>query len=75
MNITGIFILLMIVIITVYDLYCFFTGKYATISSIVRNIALRWPLFMPMLAFGMGVLYGHFFWGSTVDTIYRIFKP
>jgi hypothetical protein len=61
-TITGWFILLTILTISGYDLWVWKKyGVASTISDVTREFGEQWPLLMPLLAFAMGCLYGHFF--------------
>ena len=59
---TGWFILATILVIAVYDLWVWWTyGVSSTISDVIRKLGHEWPLLLPLVAFAMGCLYGHFF--------------
>lgn len=58
-NITVIFILLIAVAITVYDVFAILKG--GTESSI-SMVMIQWAYQYPLFPFGMGVLVGHLFW-------------
>lgn len=60
--ITGWAILIGIVLVIVFDLWMLWGyGVDYTISRWVKALGERWPLLQPLMAFGMGALYGHFF--------------
>lgn len=59
---TCLFIASIILLICGYDLYVLFAhDQEATISRVIRGWAKNYPLLMPLMAFFMGALYGHFF--------------
>ena len=60
--ITSLFIIIALVVIVAYDLFAeLYWGDYATISVHLRNIADRWGMFPYLIAFAVGVLFGHLF--------------
>lgn len=62
-TITGIFLLAVFFLIVFYDLYVYLKyGQDGTISSVFRHLNQQCPLWASIVAFAMGVLWGHFFW-------------
>jgi hypothetical protein len=61
-HITGLFLIAVILVITGYDLYAWYTwGGQGTISGLLTAIGKSWPMFPYFVAFAMGCLFGHFF--------------
>jgi hypothetical protein len=62
--VTGLFIIVCILAIAAYDFYAYSRwGSSGTVSEVLHSIGDSWPLFPYLVAFAMGVLFGHFFLG------------
>jgi hypothetical protein len=61
-NITGWFIVLTLCVIAIYDYYMHVEyGAVGTISGFIYRLNQRWAFFAYILAFAMGILFGHLF--------------
>ena len=58
-KITSIFIISLVVIIAVYDVYAIAKGG---VESSISHMMIEWSYKYPMFPFMMGVLVGHLFW-------------
>jgi dolichyl-phosphate-mannose--protein O-mannosyl transferase len=59
---TPIFIISVILLILIYDIWALlYYGVDGTISRVIRSWGTKWPLLLPIVAFTMGLLFGHFF--------------
>lgn len=66
-KVTALFIFAIALLIAGYDITMFLLfGRFSTISDLMRTCGVNWPLLPPLVAFGMGTLYGHIF--LTPDT-------
>lgn len=62
-EVTGWFILAIVIIVVLYDTYVYVNcGPEATISRVIYRAHEKWPLLAPLVAFALGALWGHFFW-------------
>lgn len=60
--ITGVFIAFILLAIAIYDIWVIiYYGMDASISRYIKQLSVKWPFLMPILAFAAGLLYGHFF--------------
>lgn len=59
---TIVFIISVFIIIVATNVYFFASSERYTISSVLRAAGERWAWFSHVLAFGMGILMGHWFW-------------
>lgn len=59
---TPLFMIGTLCLIAGYDLLTIqIRGVDSSISRYIRRWGEKWPLFVPLLAFAMGALFGHFF--------------
>jgi len=58
-TVTKVILLLIVFVVTVWDVFLISTGNYAaTFSVVLYEAAKAWPI----IAFALGVLCGHVFW-------------
>ena len=71
MNLTLAFIIFLVVIITVFDVWVIAKkGKQESISAHIIRMSYKYPLLVLLL----GIVLGHLFWSMRTDDIYYNIK-
>lgn len=68
MTIIGITFLIAVIIIIGTDIYLAIKGGFqATLSYWMMLNSIKYPIMPAMLGFGIGLLFGHFFWDQVLN--------
>ena len=68
MNLTLIFIISIVIIVAVFDVWIIFKkGKSESVSAHIIRISKK----LPLVTLLVGILLGHLFWSMKTDDIYK----